>query len=487
MADILNLVVGLMSKEEARHFKLYALRSHDEEERKDLQLFDLIRKVADDYDERQAMRQLYGKGARPNTFHRLRNRLLQEIGKSMALLHWEKDETFTAIHELTLAMLHRRRMQPLIAEHYLRRAERRLVRLDLPELLDIVLGEFITLSFELTTIDPARYIQKRNENRRRLNQLWEIDNVLALVNHRLRISQNLGRDDDSITQILRKTVEELSLDPKITTDPKFRLRMYDAVSKILLDQRDYVALEAFLLETYETFTREELFNKNNHDTKLQMLTYIINALFKNGKLDQCLEYSERLRVEMDQFGHFLRPKYELYYYNGLMMVYSEQDYAAAIRVLEAMMQNERIMALPQNMVFIHLNMALMEYAQKQIKLALRGLVKLRLLDAFATTDEGFRLRVELMELALRLESADHETLEYRLAQCKGDHAQLLTNNEMQKEGAFLALVERMHLSAYHRRDEQLEGAIRAFIDSYPVDDTEFFRYGKFLQGMLAAR
>ena len=87
MADILNKIIGLMTKEEQRNFKLFALRSHEDQDRKDLQLFDYIRKAGEDYHDRQAIKHLYGSGARPNTYHRLRNRLVQEVGKSLALLH----------------------------------------------------------------------------------------------------------------------------------------------------------------------------------------------------------------------------------------------------------------------------------------------------------------------------------------------------------------------------------------------------------------
>jgi hypothetical protein len=485
MADILNKIILQMSKEEQRNFKLFALRSHEDESRKDLQLFDYIRKVGEEYQERKALKQLYGKDARPNTFHRLRNRLLQEIGKSVALLHWEKDETVASLHELTLAMHYRRKMQFQIAEYYLRRAERHVERLDLPEILDVVLGEFIALSFELNAINPERYIQKRSENRRRLNQLWEIDNLLALVNHRLRASQNLGKDDVGIMHILGKTVEELSLDPKIMADPKFRFRMYDAVSKILLEQRDYTTLESYLLETYEAFVKADLFNKNNHDVKLQMLTYIINALFKNNKIDESLAYAEHLHSAMEQFGQMLRSKYLFFYYNSLVMNHSvRDDFGQAIKVLESMTQLESIIASPQYHVFIYTNLALLEYGRKQLRQALKHLVKLPLHDSYLATDEGVRLRIEILELAIRLEIKDFETLEYRLQQCKNDYAALLASKTMEKEGRMLRLISQLNQNLFQKRNEKISAEIEDFLAQYPPDDTEFFKYGEFLRAHL---
>jgi hypothetical protein len=483
MLDILQKVIGLMSKEEQRNFKLYALRSHEDGDRKDLQLFDYMHKVGDSYDDRKAMRHLYGKDARPNTFHRLRNRLLSEIGKSVALLHWEKDDTVSSLHELTLALHYRRKLQFQIAEYYLRRAERRIEKLDLPELLDIVLGEFVALSLELQSINPQRYIQKRIENRRRLNQLAEIDNVLALVNHHLRVSQNLGNEDVGVMNILRNTVNELSLDPMIMSDSKFRFRMYDAVSKILLEQRDYITLETYLLEIYQTLLQEDLFNKNNHDIKLQMLTYIINALFKNGKIVASLQYAENLRVAMEQHGQLLRSKYLYFYYNSLVMNHSVRDYGAAIKVLESMTENESIIATPQYYIFTYLNLALMEYASKHLRPALKHLVKLRLHESFPGTDEGFKLRIEILELAIRLELREYETLVYRLTQCKNDYAELLHAQAMEKEQQMLHLIEALNEGSVGKKNTQIGAEITAFLEKYPPDDTEFFKYGEFLRGM----
>jgi hypothetical protein len=484
MADILNKIIGLMTKEEQRNFKLFALRSHEEDDRKDIQLFDYIRKEGESFQDRRALRQLYGKAARPNTYHRLRNRLLQEVGKSLALLHWDKDETTAALHDLTLAMLYRKKLQFEIAEYYLGRAERRIQKLDLPELMDIVLGEFISLSFELSSINPESYIQKRTENRRRLNQLWEIDNVLATVNYRLRMSQNMGKGDALFLSILQKTVDEFSLDPKLMTDPKFRFRMYDAVSKILLEQRDYVALEAFLLETYDTFLQEGLFNRNNHDVKLQMLTFCINSLFKNGKIDASLQYAELLRQAMDQHGQMLQHKYEFFYYNCLVINYSTRDYAEAIKVLEKMQGIESIAAVPQYFIYIYLNLALTEYARKNYKAAIKHLVKLRIHEAFQSADEGFRLRIDIFELALRLELEEMETLEYRLLQCKNDYAQLLLLPAMEKDNAMLLLIGRLNQRQTAGKAEQLEKEIAVFLEKYPADDTELFKYGEFLRGQM---
>lgn len=49
--DILNSIVAGMSKDQVRYFKVYLSRSHDRDDRLDIQLFDYMRKSGEEYDE----------------------------------------------------------------------------------------------------------------------------------------------------------------------------------------------------------------------------------------------------------------------------------------------------------------------------------------------------------------------------------------------------------------------------------------------------
>lgn len=482
--EILEKVIASFSKEEQRNFKLFALRSHDDQDRKDIQLFDAIRKSGEALNERKLIKSLYGGAARANTYHRLRNRLLGELGKSLALLNWDKDETAATLHYLTLAMLYKRKQLFDIAAYYLQKAEKKAEKIDFPELLDLIYGEFISLSFELESVNPEYYVTKRNVNRQRLNQLWEIDNVLSLVNHRLRHSQNLGMGNQQIMDLLSRTVEELSLKAEITSDPKFRFKMYNAVSKIFLEKRDYEALEDYLLKTYEAFQKDQLFNKGNHETKLQMLTYIINTLFKNGKTEESLRYADLLKEAMEQFGQMLKAKYLFFYYNSLVLNYSSSDFQKAVEILEQMLSIEQIASVPQYVVYIMLNLAVSEYALKRYKPAIRHLVKLGLQDAIHSADQGFRLRIAIFELALRLELEDIETLEYRMAQVKSDFDELLSNAAMEKDARMLELIAQLALVAPEKPSAALRAEILSFLEQYPANDTEIFKYGEFLMNLI---
>ena len=122
--------------------------------------------------------------------------------------------------------------------------------------------------------------------------------------------------------ILEETTNSFMQDAGLAASPRFRFKLYSLVSQMLLQKQDYVSLEAYLKKTIAEFTSEHLFNKTNHEIKLQMLTYLVNSLFKTGKIDESLQYSDALHDAMLEFNSLHFERFEIFYYNSLVNNYS---------------------------------------------------------------------------------------------------------------------------------------------------------------------
>ena len=127
------------------------------------------------------------------------------------------------------------------------------------------------MSYELLTIDPAFYIQQRKDNSFKLASLRQIDDVLSVVSYRLKITQNFSPKENTVLNLLEKTISNFTQDEEVKKSPTFRVRIYQAVSRILLQRHDYPNLEIYLLKTFQEFSQNNLFGKSNHEIKLQML------------------------------------------------------------------------------------------------------------------------------------------------------------------------------------------------------------------------
>ena len=204
--NLLQEVILSLNKEESRFFKLYAGRTNIKDERKDLQLFDFIKK-SDTIDEDKIANKLYGKNK--NAFYRLKNRLLTDLNKSLLLQHLNHEEDLSILQNLLLSRLFRQKQKNKVAEVYLKKAEKKAEQIEAYELLNLIYNELIKLSHDMISIDVEDYIEKKKTNNERLRRIHEIDDVLAAVMFRIRSAQNFSGKNAAIIDLLRKNSKRI--------------------------------------------------------------------------------------------------------------------------------------------------------------------------------------------------------------------------------------------------------------------------------------
>ncbi|MCK6648958.1 MAG: hypothetical protein L6Q66_04835, partial [Bacteroidia bacterium] len=354
--DVFQNLIAVLNKEEIRNFKLFINRTEKKEDRKDELLFDYTKHHLEDYNEEKIAKQLYGERDK-NAFYRLKNRLVEDIGKSLLLQHSKSSDFNLIANQVLLSKIFVQKRNYKIAAYYLVKAERKALEKEYVDWLDIIYTDFIKLSHETLDINPEDYINKRKQNRNKLVKLQEIDDILAALIYRIKVSQNYSSSDTQVLDVLQKTVDEFSKNKEVRSSPALRFKIYDSLSRILLQQQNYQALEKYLIKTYKEFSKEKLFNQANHDTKLQLLTYLINSLFKNGKHDESLSYANILLEAMDEYNGILKDKYLFYYYNSLVINYSVKNSDRAIEILLEAKENTVIQKLPMYNVFVYLNLS----------------------------------------------------------------------------------------------------------------------------------
>src|SRR5688500_3479217 len=99
---VLQQIIGTMNKEEIRHFKLFINRTNSTPDRKDAQLFDYIRKGWPEYNEDRILQKLYGSEEK-NALYRLKNRLLEDLGKSLVLQYFDDSEYNYVLNHISLS------------------------------------------------------------------------------------------------------------------------------------------------------------------------------------------------------------------------------------------------------------------------------------------------------------------------------------------------------------------------------------------------
>lgn len=476
--DKLFELIHSMKKEDVRHFKLYLSRQDYNSERIDLQLFDLVRKSRDKSEDK-FFQKLYN-GKNKNAYYRLKNRLAQEIDKSILLQQFNKDDQVNLYHLLALSRYYFSRNYFDLSFHYLKRSEKKALQLENFELLDIIYGEYIRFSQQLLSINPEKYIAKRQENREKIIQLREIDDLLVIINYRLKISQTFSSKNESIISLLESLLKKYTTSKTLHKSTTFRLKIYESVSSVLLEKQDFKALTEYILKTYGEFEKEELFTRATHNQKLQMLTYLVNSLYKINRIKESLKWAEILKKAMSEYNNLLYDKYYFFYYNSLVINYSRKEIQKAINILEKLKTDEKIRQFSFYKVFIYLNLSLLLFMKKDYSRSFKHINKLYLLKEYRTLDVSVKLKVVIAELIIRYELGDYEVLRRRIRQVKKDFVETLGQKNYLKEKEFVNLLNRLNERDAVRQDKALPEDVREYGKRHPQaqprDDNELINY-----------
>ena len=485
--DILNQIIEKLSKEEIRNFKLFYGRSGTSEDRKDLALFNYIRASGEKFDEEKAISKLQYDHQNKNNYYRLKNRLIEDIGDSLLLLHTHKNELYELLQFVQLFYVYYSRNLFKTCLFYLRKAERLANSIENYELLDVVYANFIRLSANMIEIEPSVYIEKRSANALIVADLRQLDDILATLSYRLKISQNQGSQDKELLKQLQGKVRDISKRTTTVFGKNLESRIYNALSKIYLQQHNYVALEKLVKDTYQKFEKEKWFDKSNHELKLQMLTYYTNSLYRMNKPQESLKVAEKLGEEIQAFGKLHYDKYLFFYYNVRWLNYSILNPQQALKVLD---EFEREMRKKENTYydfFIYLNRAITLYDLGRYKEALKSLVRLYINDSYEKADKSLKLRIEVCELIITLESGDIEALQYRLAQVKKAFASLKSEPQFKPDFEIIQLMEDMGASPDYKRDEKIQKKITQLLRVLPGGaeaEDEIIKYHRWLSDKL---
>lgn len=483
--NILFEIINSLNKEESRFYKLFAGRTNSGDMRKDTLLFDFIKQNGEEYEEHTIAEELYKDNR--NSFYQLKNRLYKDLNKSMMLQHMGKEKDIFILHFVLLARVYKRKGNVKLSCHYLKKAEKEADNIEAYELLSIIYSEILKLSYDMISINVEKYIEKKRENNERLNWVQEIDLLLAAVMYRVKTAQNFSKNDESVNEVLQKTLNSFSKNDKIPKSPKFRIKVYQVVSRILLQQHDFKALEEYLTHTYGEFNTDKIFNKSNHEQKLTMLAYLTNCLFKTHKYKQSLEYAEKLKTSMNEYEGFLKDKYLFYYYNALVINYSLSNKDKALDVLKEAKRNNVIQQLPTFSVFIYLNTALIYYDQGKLSLAVKNLSRLILQDDFVNIGKSLQLKIHIAELIVRFDLNQNDVIDSKVKHVKKTFKELLKEQSFKRDNQLVEIIDALIYCNNLNQDKKLLKKITelsTFIDDEKADDIDVINYNDWLKSLL---
>jgi len=461
--NILNNMIAGMNKEELRFFKIFLSRTNENDDRKDIMLFDLIRSAAEKYDEEKIFKKLYADGNK-NAFYRLKNRLINDLSTSIFLQHFSENDIIFSMFMISQAMYYYNKSQYNLTLYFLSKAEQKASKTESPELLNLIYSELIKLSHNISDINPEEYILKRKQLAEQIKKSNQINDIIAIINYKLSHIPSFSQHNNSILSFLQQTIDEFCNDIQLKNSNFLKLKIYEIVPKILIEKQEYAALELYLLTTYLHFTEDDFFNQKNHNTKLQMLSKYIYVLFKNKKYERSLTYCQKLYYAMEEYDGIYFEKYIFDYYHALINNYSTIDSNKAIEILVRLKTNKQFRQIPSSNIFIYLNIAIIYFTNRDFNRALENINSLYMSDDFDNTDEVIKFNIAITELIIRYELKDFDYIKHLITQIEKDYKTLLDKEENKQENEFIAILSQMICNNNPGENKLLTQRIRKFIN-----------------------
>ncbi len=481
--NILQKSVISMSKEEIINYKLYANRTQSTHIRKDILLFDLIKKTAHkELEDDSIFEKLYPGATSRNVYYQLKNRLLLEINNSLVQFYFKETDIHFMYGELSLYKIYVSKNEWEVALYHLNKAEKKALEMQDFTMLDAIYNEQINLSVQYGDISPVIYKRKRNENRTKLDHIRVLDDALADIIYELKRNQTFTKTKRNTLTVLNKAIEELNTKKELKNNLAFKVKAYNAISRLLLSKKDFISLEQYAIATYNEFIEKNYFSKSNHAIKLQMLAYICNTLAANKKHTLALEYIELLHKAMKEFKNMLYNNYVFFYYNGLANNYSVVNPVKAIEVLNEAKTNTSITNHPDHLGYIYLNLAGAYFELKNYKTALTHLVKLYNHKLFNAIDEGFKMKIILLEIVLRIELKDFEYSLKLTAGLLKTYKTILSLAEHKQDFDFLILIKQLIDKYTFENNKTTRTLITKFCNTtYKQNSTNIVKYTVWLK------
>lgn len=467
-------IIETLTTEECRNFKILLKRTNDNEQRKDVALFDYARKNNTTIDEAVFLTKFYQHDK--NAFYRLKNRLQYDINKSLLFFHFNTNAYNTTVNYFLLSRIYNEKSSFQLTFDCLLQAEKRALKNEFFDLLEIIYNDIVNLSIETVKFNPIPFIKKRKENRELLNIINQVDDVLATLTYKIKTTQNYDKNDSN--KMLEENFYTLIENKKIKQSKQLQFKVYQSLSRILLQQHNYQALEAYLKKTYNQFSKNKLFTKANHETKLQMLTYLVNSLFKNDKIEESLLYTKILHNAMKEYDNLLYNKYLFYYYNALVINYQETDKPKAIVILEEAKANKEIQALPIYNLFIYLNLAVLHFDLGKFSNAKSNIAKLKQQANFKDLDVVLQFKINIVELMIVFELNDIDLFDYLLKNLKKDFFSI-AEKDIKRDVNFVLILEKIEHLSKNELKERIAQFTEKYADTNQID-SDIINYNNWL-------
>ncbi|MCB0516497.1 MAG: hypothetical protein R2798_12435 [Chitinophagales bacterium] len=465
----LTQLVQALNKEELRNFKLYSARlQHEHKTNKTVELLDEIKYQNKDEFSDELVQSFFA-AENKNAFYRLKNRLMNDIENSLLLIHREKDIKFEIYKLIELGNIFRYKSKYELAFYYLQKAEK-VARSSAgySDMLNVVYDEIISLANDYYQINPEIYIQKKQKNIEENLDATQATYLIASINYQLK-SSNFSFKEKNISQKLDQLIKNLSINPHIADSQQVQFQIHEALRTNLLQKKDFVQLETYLLESLHKFEKLKYFADKYYEKKFIILNWLINVQAINLKFAESLRYTEIFHEELQKNNRKFYDKYLWVYHQSLILNYSFLNRnREVIELLTDIKDNPKLNGHSFYDVLIYLNLSIAYFNENKISQAMKHLLPLLMPEVYSKLSRNLILNISIVEIILHIENEDLLYLESKIKELKRNFRSEFKTTQYAREKDFIDLLQHIVFTPQAFKSKKLRQKISAFIEESPV-------------------
>lgn len=436
-----------LSKEELRNFKLYLRRVYvNNEDSRLSKLADAYR--VNKYENDQEILKIVFPDLNNNAFYKLKNKLQNEVFKSLLILHYGRDDVNAILNQLLLARILLAKSDFNGAYKILTNATKKANEIEVYDVLICIYNELIKLSQHNTSVNVNEVLAAKADLLSKYREIDLINDKLAKFTYQLRQIYHQN-SDVSILQELKVIETEIEQNINLKNSSTLQLQLQVVVRNILLQQQDYELMISYLKTKIDDFAKNKIFNKGNFNQKITMQVWVINALIKLNRYEKVIDESATLEK-------FLLENKKMYYPTFFWTLVQSKTFAyyylnqpqKAIQLLEDTIktikkENNNLYSHP-----IHFNLAVIYFSIQNYEKGHKYLNYINSKEVELNKNKDFFINSKLLDILFYYELNDFEFGIYKLEQLKNKHKYLLNKPEYGEVKQFLSILKDLLVKSF---------------------------------------
>lgn len=443
--DVLEKVIFNLTSDEVRRFKILSNRFKADDEKKLILLFDFIRSEKFAEEEQAIVVELYQQNTPQtrNRYYRLRNKLLENIEKSLTFYHFKYKDSIHAYYDVQLSIMFRERGSYGLALYFLKKAEKKAREMDQFNILEVIYQEYTQLALKDIEIDIEEILSRRKSNLDKLKIHRRNTEAIALITQQLKRS-NFSREKASVLDLLERTQRSIEESAEIFHSTEGKIQIFRVVSASLLQKEAYGQLVTYTENTLAEFDKGNLFTIDNHPDRLMMRVWLAIALFKCARFADAERQLQTLHKEMLMHSKQNYFAYLFYYTNTSVNVLKCLGKTDAVgQLLQEALATKEIRSNSESEFYLFQSLADHYFIVGNYAQALSTLKESRGLEGFRLVNDEIRMGVEIYELVASMECGNHGHVEDRVAEIRKAYKKLLKLDDHQSADVFLDMLPKV--------------------------------------------